>query len=206
MSRAFAKRNVNFSQNEVWRLLSDLKSPTQYHPYVQWVEVVSSQDKGLGAKRVLHYVDGKQDFEEVVQIGQGYITFKPTSNDDKPGTQFTLTYTVKKILPTWTEIILHANYNLPSGLCGLIQYLFPSSAERRLQQSFHQILEGIEYHLSTQKPVSKSRLFENSSTTKKGRSSYSRLASVAAPAPMEIAPEATWETCLQISNSTVSTA
>jgi len=102
-------------------------------------------------------MDGSTDTEEVVQIGQGYITFKPkTCHHGKPGIHYTVTYTVKRLLPAWTEIVLEANYNVKFGWLGLLRYIFQvSSTERRLHLQFEQVLEGIDYHLTTNKRVRK---------------------------------------------------
>ena len=158
MVRPYSTRTVNFSQDIVWRLLSDLESPTQYHPYVQNVEITSTQQKGLGSRRIVHFVDGRMEVEEVVQVGQGSITFKTSSLlEGKTGMGYTLTYTVKSILPSWTEITLHVRLDLHVGLVGMIRrVLVPiTAAERRLYRTLYHVLEGIEYHLSTKKRVPK---------------------------------------------------
>jgi ribosome-associated toxin RatA of RatAB toxin-antitoxin module len=156
MVRPYAKRNVNYSYSTVWKLLSDVESPKQYHPYIQDLEIGSTQRKGLGCRRIIHYVDGTKDIEEIVQVGKGYITFKHSSLDGKPGTNYTMTFTIKELHPTWTQVTLQAKYDLPTGLSGIIQYLVPTPSERRLQRTFYHILDGIEYHLSTNRQVQRS--------------------------------------------------
>ena len=177
MVRPYSTRTVNFSQDTVWRLLSDLESPNQYHPYIQHVEITSTQRKGLGSRRIIHYVDGRMEVEEVVQVGQGSITFKTSSLlDGKTGMGYTLTYTVKSILPSWTEITLHVRLDLHIGLVGIIrQVLVPITAsERRLYRTLYHVLEGIEYHLSTNKRVPKVSRTNNGTKARGGGSTSYR--------------------------------
>lgn len=156
MVRVQSRRTINIPHSHVWRLLSDLESPSKYHPMVKNVDIISSCSKGIGATRTVHYVDGSKVTEEVVQIGQGSITFKPKSSHSMPGTHFTLTYSIRRLITSWTEIVLEANYTIKAGLWGEIRKIFPiASTERRLQQQFRQVLEGMEYHLMTKKTAPK---------------------------------------------------
>ncbi len=123
---------------------------------VDKVYISSAYSKGIGATRTIHYIDGTKETEEVVQVGHGSITFKPKSSNGKPGSYYTLTYFVRRLLPSWTEIILEAKYHVKAGLWGTLRKTFPiASTERQLQHHFRQVLEGIEYHLMTRKIVPK---------------------------------------------------
>lgn len=160
MVRRQATRTVNIPHTQVWKLLSDLESPSKYHPMVNRVEITSSHNKGIGASRRVHYVDGSTETEEVVQIGQGYIIFKPHSfHESSPGKDFIMTYKVKKLLPDWTEIVLEANYTLRAAdgpWRALRSYLSIDPTVRRLHKQLQKVLEGIEYHLTTERMVRKS--------------------------------------------------
>lgn len=156
MVRTYARKSVNIPHKRVWKLLSDLESPSEFHPMIKRAEITSSHRKGIGATRTLHYIDGSKETEEVVQIGQGYITFMPKTYQGNQRSHYTLTYTVKRLLSEWTEVALEANYDIKMGPWGVMRYLFPvASTERRLQRQFQKVLEGIEYHLTTHKRVRK---------------------------------------------------
>lgn len=123
---------------------------------VQSVEITSSYRKGIGASRTLYYVDGSVETEEVVQIGNGSITFHRKVLNQNPEAHYTLTYSVKKLSLTWTEIVIEAFYALKIGVWQQIKRAFVvGSTELRLQMQFRQELDGIDYHLSTHKRVPK---------------------------------------------------
>ena len=157
MVKRQARRTVNIPHSHVWKLLSDLEGPTKYHPMVNHVEITSSNRKGIGASRKIHYIDGSTVTEQVVQIGQWYIIFKPQPCHDKAhGNDFTVIYRVKKLRPEWTEIVLEANYTLGARPWQAIRtLLLIYSTERNLYRQFQRILEGIEFHLTTEKEVRK---------------------------------------------------
>jgi hypothetical protein len=172
MVRRQARRTVNIPHNKVWKLLNDLEGPSKFHPMVNHVEITSSHIKGLGASRRIHYVDGSTQTEEVVQIGQGYIIFKPQPFQDRAfGPDFVLTYKVTRLLPTWTEIIIEAKYTLQAGLWrSLRSFLAIDSTARHLTRQFQQILEGIDYYLTTGKEVGKKSIESTTGPTRTSRS------------------------------------
>ena len=156
MVRIYARKAVNQPHGQVWKLLSDLESPMEYHPMVQSVDITSSNTKGIGASRTLYYVDGSLEKEEVVQVGNGSITFHRKLLNENPETHYTLTYSVKKLSLTWTEIVIEAYYPMKMGVWQQFKRaFFVASTEQRLQMQFRQELDGIDYHLSTHKRVPK---------------------------------------------------
>lgn len=161
MPKSHAKRVVNLPHKAVWKLLSDLKSPSKYHPMVSHVEITSTHSKGIGATRRVHYVDGGVETEEVVQVGQGYIIFKSQNLQGKQEKDLIATYSVRGIAANRTEVSLEATYNRPPEAGrprGIILRLLPSSkssTEKRMQQRLQLTLEGIDYHLSTRQSVRK---------------------------------------------------
>jgi hypothetical protein len=167
MVRIYARKAVNQPHGQVWKLLSDLESPMEYHPMVQSVDITSSNTKGIGASRTLYYVDGSLEKEEVVQVGTGSITFHRKSLDQNPETQYTLTYSVKKLSLTWTDIVMEAFYPMKMGVWQQIKRAFwVASTEQRLQMQFRQELDGIDYHLSTHKRAPKCSFDANIPRTK----------------------------------------
>jgi ribosome-associated toxin RatA of RatAB toxin-antitoxin module len=62
---------VNASVDKVWTMLTDLELLDQYDPTVKKSTLVSSKKTGIGAKRKVLMLDGKNWFDEKV------IVFKP---------------------------------------------------------------------------------------------------------------------------------
>jgi ribosome-associated toxin RatA of RatAB toxin-antitoxin module len=62
---------VNASLDKVWGILTDLELLDKYDPTVRKSTLVSTENKGIGAKRKVDMIDGKNWFEEKVAV------FKP---------------------------------------------------------------------------------------------------------------------------------
>jgi ribosome-associated toxin RatA of RatAB toxin-antitoxin module len=62
---------VNASLDKVWGILTDLELLDKYDPTVKKSTLVSVEKKGIGAKRKVDMLDGKNWFEEKVSV------FKP---------------------------------------------------------------------------------------------------------------------------------
>lgn len=168
MVRIYARKAVNQPHGQVWKLLSNLESPMEYHPMVQNVEITSMYTKGIGASRTLYYVDGSLEREEVVQIGTGSMTFRKLLHHN-PESYYTVTYSIKKLSPTWTDIVIEAFYPMKLGVWKQIKRAFIlGSREQRLQLQFRQELDGIDYHLSTHKRVPKCSFDGATSTISSG--------------------------------------
>jgi ribosome-associated toxin RatA of RatAB toxin-antitoxin module len=62
---------VNASTDKLWGILTDLELLDKYDPTVKRSTLLSSEKSGLGAKRKVNMVDGKNWFDEKVSV------FKP---------------------------------------------------------------------------------------------------------------------------------
>lgn len=65
---------INASIEKVWGILADLEQLEKYDPTVKKSSLVSSEASGLGAKRKVEMLDGKNWFEEKVTV------FKPNTS------------------------------------------------------------------------------------------------------------------------------
>ena len=59
---------INATTDKVWQLLTDLEMLDKYDPTVKKSTLVSSEKTGLGAKRKVLMLDGKNWFEEKVIV------------------------------------------------------------------------------------------------------------------------------------------
>ena len=59
---------VNASIDKVWNLLTDLEILDQYDPTVKKSTLISTEKTGIGAKRKVHMLDGKNWFDEKVTV------------------------------------------------------------------------------------------------------------------------------------------
>lgn len=65
---------VNASIDKVWAVLTDLELLDKYDPTVKKSTLVSLEKTGIGAKRKVHMLDGKNWFDEKVTV------FKPNES------------------------------------------------------------------------------------------------------------------------------
>lgn len=65
---------VNASIDKVWTMLTDLELLDKYDPTVKKSTLLSSEKTGIGAKRKVHMLDGKNWFDEKVTV------FKPNES------------------------------------------------------------------------------------------------------------------------------
>jgi ribosome-associated toxin RatA of RatAB toxin-antitoxin module len=65
---------VNASLDKVWGILTDLELLDKYDPTVRKSTLVSAEKRGIGAKRKVDMLDGKNWFEEKVSV------FKPNKS------------------------------------------------------------------------------------------------------------------------------
>lgn len=165
MVRVTSTRTMNAPNDRIWRLLSDLERLPDFDPAVERVEITSKHSKGLGATRAIQYANGSEEVEEVVQVGRGFIIFKPKLYNG-PGQDFTITYTVHAMVEDWTEITIEANYNLSFSPWGLWEYLLHLFVhQRRLRKQFQLTLEGIEHNLSKRRKMSRTASNESLAST-----------------------------------------
>lgn len=72
---------INAPIEKIWAVLSNLAVLEKYDPTVFKSELISNEKTGLGAKRKVHMMDGKNWFEEEVTIWQpnNALTFQLTA-------------------------------------------------------------------------------------------------------------------------------
>ncbi|MFM9943798.1 MAG: SRPBCC family protein [Bacteroidia bacterium] len=71
MATIYNEITVNASIDKIWAMLTDLELLEQYDPTVKKSTLVSSEKTGIGAKRKVMMLDGKNWFDEKVTV------FKP---------------------------------------------------------------------------------------------------------------------------------
>lgn len=70
MTTLYNEITVNASIDKVWTILTDLERLEQYDPTVKKSTKLSSEKTGIGAKRKVLMLDGKNWFEEKVTVFQ----------------------------------------------------------------------------------------------------------------------------------------
>ena len=68
MTTLYNEITVNASIDKIWNILSDLELLDQYDPTVKKSTLVSTEKTGLGARRKVNMLDGKNWFDEKVTV------------------------------------------------------------------------------------------------------------------------------------------
>ena len=74
MATLHNEMTINASIEQLWSILTNLELLAQYDPLVKNSELISTNATGLGAKRKVTMLDGKNWFEEMV------VTFEPNQS------------------------------------------------------------------------------------------------------------------------------
>ena len=109
---------INAGIDTVWAILSDLERLDQYDPTVMKSTLVSSEKKGIGAKRKVLMLDGKNWFEEKITVFQhaDSLTYELT-DCSFPIKWLKHSYTFEEVNGQ-TKVIQVMEYTVKFGLLG----------------------------------------------------------------------------------------
>jgi ribosome-associated toxin RatA of RatAB toxin-antitoxin module len=120
MTTLYNEITVNASIDKVWTILTDLERLEQYDPTVKKSTKLSSEKTGIGSKRKVLMLDGKNWFEEKVTVFQPNeaLTFKLT-DCSFPIDRLKHSYSFEKI-GNQTKVKQVMEYTVKFGLFGRI--------------------------------------------------------------------------------------
>ena len=109
---------VNASIDKVWGILTDLELLEKYDPTVKKSTLVSSEKTGMGAKRKVEMLDGKNWFEEKVTVWKANeaLTYQLT-DCSFPMKGLKHSYSFQK-LGNQTKVVQVMEYTVKFGLFG----------------------------------------------------------------------------------------
>lgn len=120
MAAIHNKITVNASIDKLWNILTDLELLDRYDPAVKKSTLVSAEKTGIGAKRKVDMLDGKNWFEEKVTVFKpnDALTYQLT-DCSFPIKGLKHSYSFEKI-GNQTQVKQVMEYTVKSGLLGML--------------------------------------------------------------------------------------
>ncbi len=111
---------VNASTDKLWNILTDLELLDRYDPSVKKSTLVSAEKTGMGAKRKVDMLDGKNWFEEKITVFKpnGALTYQLT-DCSFPIRSLKHSYSFEEI-GTQTKVKQVMEYTVKFGLLGML--------------------------------------------------------------------------------------
>ena len=138
---------VSVSSDKVWHLLTDLELLDKYDPTVKKSTLLSTEKTGIGAKRKVLMLDGKNWFDEKV------IVFKPTealtyqlTECSFPIKSLTHSYSFEKI-GNQTKVKQVMEYTVKFGLLG--KMLDAMMIRKQSDRGVKKFLVGLKAYVET---------------------------------------------------------
>ena len=139
---------INASIDKVWYLLTDLEMLEKYDPTVKKSTLVSTEKTGIGAKRKVLMLDGKNWFDEKVTV------FKPNealtyelTDCSFPVQKLKHSYSFEKV-GTQTRVKQIMEYTVKFGLFGklLDSLMIRKQSDKGIKQFFGGLKSYVETH------------------------------------------------------------
>ncbi len=139
---------VNASIDKVWKILTDLELLDKYDPTVKKSTLTSSEKSGIGAKRKVIMLDGKNWFDEKV------IVFKPDealtyqlTDCSFPLKGLTHSYSFEKV-GNQTKVKQVMEYTVKFGLLGklLDRWMIRKQSDTGIKKFFAGLKSYVETH------------------------------------------------------------
>lgn len=142
-----ATRTINASTSKIWTVLSDYSNIQVFHPNVEYVDQLSEDDRGLGAKRRCNFYDKTSAVEEIIDWNEGKSFTVVITEAVMPVVEATAIMGVNKIDEHHSQVFLEMTYTPKWGILGkIIDVVMLRMAMRRI---FAQVLKGLQHHVET---------------------------------------------------------
>lgn len=147
MIRVGATKSLDVSATRAWEVIADFQNVQRFHPLVDHVDMLSDNERGVGAKRVCNFYDDTSVAEEVTQWeeGQGYTV--ELSDFSLPVKSATATLTVKSTGAGTSDVTFAMEFTPKFGPLGWV--MGQVMMRPMMARVFSQVLAGLEHHAAT---------------------------------------------------------
>ncbi|MDG0868154.1 SRPBCC family protein [Candidatus Lucifugimonas marina] len=153
MSVVSKTKVVNGSIAKTWEAISKMGAVQDWHPNVARVEILSSNDTGVGASRRVEFHDGNSAVETVIKESeQQFTTMEMTESPMIK--KAVITIKTEEQSADKTNVTFSIDYSLKFGPIGWLMSVI--MLKRIFNKVFTIALAGLSYHLETGKIVTDS--------------------------------------------------
>ena len=136
-------RTLAADAHHVWALLTDLPRAHLYNPVIERVEMLSPQERGLGAQRTFYTEDGGRWMERVTQWGETGFTVEILESP-LPLHHARLKVRVSPLYQDRCQVRLEMHYIVRGGILGRL--VDSVTIHAGLHRLLSRTLEGLEQH------------------------------------------------------------
>lgn len=140
-------KSLDVSATQAWEVIADFKNIQRFHPLVDHVDMLSDNERGVGAIRVCNFYDDTSVAEEVTQWkeGQGYTV--ELSDFSMPVKSATATLTIEGTGAGKSDVTFAMEFTPKFGPLGWV--MGQVMMRPMMIRVFKQVLAGLEHHAAT---------------------------------------------------------
>ena len=153
MSKTSITVNVNASTEQVWRVISNYGNVHIYNPLVERTSILSSNDRGLGAKRLCDFFDKTSVVEEVTQWDEGKGFTAVLSEGSMPLKTAHVTMRVISTGHKTSDVTIEMEYDVKFGPMGKLMDVL--MMRNRIKMMFKKVLKGLDDHITSGEIIGK---------------------------------------------------
>ena len=151
MQEAHTTRTIHATPEQVWNLVSDLRTVQQYNPTVTSVDLLTDAAGGLGAQRRCHFADGTDVREEIIASDEGQRLRLSLSEFSLPMKQLESEITLAPTADGKTQVTFTIAYDMKLGLLG--RAMGATVVHHQLGKATAKMVAGMAHHLATGEEV-----------------------------------------------------
>ncbi len=150
---------INAPAEQAWNVIADYGNVYRFHPSVKFSSLVSSVERGVGARRRCDFYDKTIVVEEVTEWSEGEGFVVELSGGTMPFEHAHVQLKVRPIEEDSTLVTYKMEYKVKYGLVGRIMDAL--IIRRKMSNMFINVLKGMEYHVITGDTLGKNGVPEN---------------------------------------------
>ncbi len=147
MTKVRATKSLDVSATRAWEVIADFKNIQRFHPLVDHVDMLSDNERGVGAIRVCNFYDDTSVAEKVIRWneGQGYTV--ELSDFSMPVKSATASLTIENTGAGKSDVTFAMEFTPKFGPLGWV--MGQAMMRPMMTKVFNQVLAGLEHHAAT---------------------------------------------------------
>ena len=146
MTQITISRTIKAPASQVWNVIGDYNNPHKYHPFLESVDQLSEEDRGMGAKRQCNLYNNSSVVEEVIEWVDGQ-SFTVLASDQPLYGEVTGVMSVKPIDGQSARVTVETSYTPKLGVVGKILDLFV--LRFGVRYAVGRVLKALQHYIET---------------------------------------------------------